>query len=331
MDGGAERGKILAEVSAGVARLEREGKKITLAAVLANREPGSRAYAASQARMAGAHGIEHRLAEFDPGLLEAGLVAEIAGLSRDPGVSGIIILNPPPAGMNQFKLAAAMDPAKDAEGLHPVNLGELCLAGRSDPAPCTAMAALALIRESLGNLSGKRALVIGRSAAVGKPLSLLLLAENATVTIAHSRTDLREVMREAEVVVAAAGAAGTRWRAYEAARRAWLENGGEKPREPDLEPLVRADMIRRGAAVVDIGDNYLPIGFDSGGAPLPGADGRPALRHAGDVDFAKVSEIAGFITPPRGGVGPLTNAFLLRNLVRAALRGNRPGPREAAK
>jgi methylenetetrahydrofolate dehydrogenase (NADP+)/methenyltetrahydrofolate cyclohydrolase len=148
---------------------------------------------------------------------------------------------------------------------------------------------------------------------------MLLLAENATVTIAHTRSDLRKVIREADIVVAAAGAAGACWRAYEAKWRSWRETGGERPGIPDLEPLIRADMVRRGAAVIDIGDNQVPVGLDKDGAPLPGTGGKPDMRYVGDVDFARVSEIASFITPPRGSVGPLTNAFLLLNVVRSAM------------
>ncbi|MDR1521166.1 MAG: bifunctional 5,10-methylenetetrahydrofolate dehydrogenase/5,10-methenyltetrahydrofolate cyclohydrolase [Planctomycetota bacterium] len=322
LEGAAAAAVILAETAAGVGLLAAAGRKAILAAIQANRDPGSDWYAAAQAKLAGANGVEHRLIRLPPDAPGADLLASVRQVSADPALSGLIILTPLPAGASHLSLVEAMDPAKDAEGLHPANLGRLLVAGRADPAPCTAMAALTLIKTAIGNLAGKRCLVIGRSAAVGKPLALLLLSENATVTIAHTRSDLGFAMREAEVIVAAAGAAGSRWRAYEARWRAWRESGGDRPEPPDIEPLVRADMVRRGAIVVDVGDNYVPAGLGADGGPLLDAGGKPDMRYAGDVDFAKVKDIAGFITRPKGGVGPLTNAFLLRNVVRSALAAN---------
>ena len=310
---------ILAETAEGVRRLAEAGIKPVLAAVQANRDPGSDWYAQAQARHAAARGVEHRRLLLPPDAPENELLAAVRRASDDPAVSGIIILTPLPPGTDYLRLVEAMDRAKDAEGVHPINLGRLMASGRADPPPCTAAAARELVKSALPDLSGRRALVIGRSATVGKPLAMLLLAENATVAIAHTRSDLWREAREAEIVVAAAGASGARWRAYEAKWRSWREKGGERPEPPNLEPLVRVDMVRRGAVVVDIGDNHIPAGLDQDGGPLPDANGDPDMRYAGDVDFAKVSEVAGFITSARGGVGPLTNAFLFRNVVRSAL------------
>lgn len=321
LDGKAETASILAEVAEGIAALAAKGKQPCLAAIQANDDPGSDWYAQAQARHCRANGVLHRLVRLPADSAEADIGRQIAALAADPDVSGIIILTPLPAGVDHLRLVAAMPPEKDAEGVHPANLGRLLIAGRFSPAPCTAMAALTLIRSAMPDLSGARALVIGRSATVGKPLALLLLAEHATVTIAHTRSDLRPAMLDAEVVAAAAGAAGARWRTYERQRGTWEKKGGEKPARPSLEPLVAMDMIRRGAVVVDIGDNSVPAGLNDDGSPLLDEKGTPIMRYAGDVDFERVSEVAGFITKPRGSVGPLTNAFLLRNVVRAALGG----------
>ena len=319
LDGKKESARILAEVASGVATLDRHGKKACLAAIQANNDPGTDWYAKAQARHCEQNGIAHRHVRLSPDIGEDDLVAEIKKVSADPDVSGIILFTPLPAGTDHLRLALSIDPAKDAEGVHPANMGKLLVSSHVDPAPCTAMAALELIKTAKPELAGPRALVIGRSATVGKPLALLLLAEHATVTIAHTRSDLRAAMLEAEIVVAAAGASGTRWRAYEKKWSAWRENGGPRPEAPSLEPLVTMDMVRRGAVVIDVGDNNIPAALDSEGKPTLDEKGRPAMRYAGDVDFDKVGEVAGYITKPRGSVGPVTNAFLLRNVTRSAL------------
>lgn len=319
LDGKAESARILAEVADGVATLDRHGKKACLAAIQANDDPGTAWYAKAQAKHCEQNGIIHRHVRLPADIAENDLVAEIKKTSADPEVSGIILFTPLPAGTDHLRLAQSIEPAKDAEGVHPANMGKLLVSSHVDPAPCTAMAALELIKTAKPSLAGARALVIGRSATVGKPLALLLLAEHATVTIAHTRSDLRAAMLEAEVVVAAAGASGARWRAYEKKWLAWKQNGGQRPEPPSLEPLVTMDMVRRGAVVIDVGDNNIPASLDVEGKPTLDDKGRPAMRYAGDVDFDKVGEVAGFITKPRGSVGPVTNAFLLRNVVRSAL------------
>ena len=327
LDGKTEAARILSEVAAGAEALAKTGKKACLAAVQANNDPGTDWYAKAQAKHCQANGVDHRLVKLPADVSEDDLVAEIERLSADPEVSGIILFTPLPAGANHLRLAEAIDPAKDAEGVHPANMGKLLVSSHVDPAPCTAMAALELIKTAKPDLAGARALVIGRSPTVGKPLALLLLAEHATVTIAHTRSDLRAVMIESDVVVAAAGASGARWRAYERKWNAWRENGGERPAAPNLDPLVTMDMVRRGAVVVDVGDNNIPASLNAEGGPTLNDKGKPDMRYAGDVDFDKVREVAGFITNPRGSVGPVTNAFLLRNVIRSALAHNglKPG------
>ncbi len=322
LDGKEETGRVLAEVAAGVAALAEKGKTPCLAAIQANNDPGTDWYAQAQAKHCRQHGVTHRHIRLAADASQADLLKAVKQASDDADVSGIILFTPLPAGCNHLRLVEALDPIKDAEGVHPCNLGKLLIANQCDPAPCTAMAALELILTAKPDLAGARALVIGRSATVGKPLALMLLARHATVTVAHTRSDLRQVMLDAEVVVAAAGASGARWRAYERQWLAWKRDGGTRPHRPNLEPLVTMDMVRRGAVVVDVGDNNVPVGLDHDGGPLLNDKGEPAMRYSGDVDFDKVGDMAGHITKPRGSVGPLTNAFLLRNVVRAALRMN---------
>ncbi len=320
LDGVAESARILGEAAAGVRALAEAGKTPCLAAIQANDDPGTDWYAGAQAKHCGKHGILHRHVRLAPDAGEEAIAAAVRDASADPAVSGIIVFTPLPQGVDYERVVREIDPVKDAEGVHPLTMGRLLASSRADPAPCTAMAALELIKAARPDLAGARALVIGRSATVGKPLALLLLAEHATVTIAHTRSDLRPLLNEAEIVVAAAGASGARWRAYERKRAAWEAKGGERPEPPSLEPLVTMDMIRRGAIVVDVGDNNIPAALDAEGKPVLNAKGQPDMRYAGDVDFERVGEVAGFITKPRGSVGPLTNAFLLRNVVRSALR-----------
>ncbi len=319
LDGKAETKRVLAAVGNGVQALAAIGKKPVLAAVLANSDPGSAWYAKAQAKHCEEHGVELRLITLSPTSSENEVVAAVEAAGKDPEVSAIIVFTPLPPNVSLIKVVEAIPPTKDAEGVHPSNMGNLLISSHVDPAPCTAMAALELIKTAKPNLSGARALVIGRSATVGKPLALLLLAEHATVTIAHTRSDLRAAMLEADIVVAAAGASGAKWRAYEKKWNAWKKNSGDRPEAPDLEPLVTMDMVRRGAVVIDIGDNNIPDSLDQDGAPTLNTKGKPAMHYAGDVDFDKVKDVAGFITNPRGSVGPLTNAFLLRNVVNAAL------------
>ncbi|MCC8166634.1 MAG: bifunctional 5,10-methylenetetrahydrofolate dehydrogenase/5,10-methenyltetrahydrofolate cyclohydrolase [Planctomycetes bacterium] len=320
LDGASETAAVLAEVKANVEALARVGKKPCLAAVQANTDPGTEWYARAQAKHCAEQGVDHRHVVLPADSSNDAIVECINSLSNDDSVSGIILLTPLPAGADYVRIAGAINPIKDAEGVNPCKLGELMINGVVDPAPCTALAALTLIKTARPNLAGARALVVGRSATVGKPLALLLLAEHATVTVAHTRSDIRHAMLDAEIVVAAAGASGARWRAYEKKWAEWKQNGGDRPDLPNLEPLVHVDMVRRGAVVVDVGDNNIPSGLDTDGAPVKNSKGRADMRYSGDVDFDKVREVAGFITNPRGSVGPLTNAFLLRNVTRAALR-----------
>jgi methylenetetrahydrofolate dehydrogenase (NADP+)/methenyltetrahydrofolate cyclohydrolase len=217
-------------------------------------------------------GIEGRLVEVDGEASEASVVETIRELNADPAVNGIIVQMPLPPTIRLRSIVDAIDPAKDIDGIHPLNAGLLRL-GYDGFLPATAHAAVEILRRSGVEIEGKRALVVGRSAVVGMPAAFLLVRENATVTVAHSRTrDLARHVKDAEIVVVAVGHPG----------------------------LIRREMLRRGAVVVDVGINVV--------------DG--AL--VGDVDFESARRVASAITPVPGGVGPLTNALLLAHLVRAA-------------
>ncbi|MCA1660928.1 MAG: bifunctional methylenetetrahydrofolate dehydrogenase/methenyltetrahydrofolate cyclohydrolase FolD [Novosphingobium sp.] len=282
IDGRAFAAGLRARVAEAAAAFEREaGRKAGLAVVLVGEDPASQVYVRSKGKAtleAGMASFEHRLptdtAQFD-------LLALVARLNADPAVDGILVQLPLPAGLDEKAVIEALDPDKDVDGLTPLSAGRLA-SGLPGLAPCTPLGCVMLIKDHLGDLSGKDAVVLGRSILVGKPVAQLLLAENCTVTIAHSRTrDLAEVVRRADIVVAAVGRA----------------------------EIVRGDWLKPGACVIDVGINRLPP-----------ADGEAKGRLVGDVDYASASEVAGAITPVPGGVGPMTIACLLRNTLVAARR-----------
>lgn len=282
IDGKAFAAGLRARVAEGAAAFEREaGRKAGLAVVLVGEDPASQVYVRSKGKAtleAGMASFEHRLAAGTP-LSE--LLALVAQLNADPNVDGILVQLPLPAGLDDKAVIEAIDPDKDVDGLTPLSAGRLA-SGLPGLAPCTPLGCLMLIKDRLGNLTGKDAVVIGRSLLVGKPIAQLLLAENCTVTIAHSRTrDLPDVVRRAEIVVAAVGRA----------------------------EMIKGDWLKPGACVVDVGINRLPP-----------AAGEAKGRLVGDVDYASASQVAGAITPVPGGVGPMTIAVLLRNTLVAARR-----------
>jgi methylenetetrahydrofolate dehydrogenase (NADP+)/methenyltetrahydrofolate cyclohydrolase len=211
---------------------------------------------------------------------EAELLALVEQLNKDAATDGILVQLPLPGHIDSAQVIAAIDPAKDVDGFHPINAGKLATGAADALVPCTPLGCLHLLKRELGPLSGLDAVVIGRSNIVGKPMALLLLGESCTVTVAHSRTrDLPEVVRRAEVVVAAVG-------------------------RPEM---VKGDWIKSGATVIDVGINRIDDGDGKG-------------RLVGDVAFAEASQVAGAITPVPGGVGPMTIAMLLRNTLVAAHR-----------
>jgi methylenetetrahydrofolate dehydrogenase (NADP+) / methenyltetrahydrofolate cyclohydrolase len=266
-------GKAIAEkVRAQVAKeVEAFGGPVCLATILVGEDPASHIYVGWKHQAAEEAGIEtrdHRLPESTP---ESDVLELLAELNADDAVDGILVQLPLPEHMDEARVIRAIDPEKDVDGLHPLNSGRLFL-GEPLHVPATPSGVMVMLAEHGIELEGKEAVVIGRSELAGKPMAMLLLAENATVTICHSRTaDLAAHARRADVLVAAVGRPG----------------------------IVTPDMVKPGAAVVDIGVNRTENGI------------------VGDVDPA-VSEVAGYLTPVPGGVGPMTIAMLLRNTLTAA-------------
>ena len=279
IDGKAIAAKVRADVAAEVARIKREhGLQPGLAVVLVGEDPASKVYVrnkAGQTVEVGMQSFEHKLpAE----TTEAALLDLVAKLNADPAVHGILVQMPLPKHIDSPKVLESVDPAKDVDGFHPMNVGKLSIGERA-LAPCTPVGSIILAKSVRHDLSGLDAVVIGRSNIVGKPMAQLLLRENCTVTIAHSRTkDLPGVVRRADLVIAAIG----------------------KPE------FVKGDWIKPGAIVIDVGINRILK-----------PDGKGKL--VGDVAFAEAAEVASAITPVPGGVGPMTIACLLKNTVEAAL------------
>ncbi len=290
IDGKAIAKTIESEVAEAIARL---GIAPGLVAVRVGNDPASEVYVRSKAKKArelGLHGDELILPE---PATEAELLAHIERLNRDDAVDGILVQLPLPRQIDPRKVIDAIDPAKDVDGFHPINVGKLHL-GRPTLAPCTPAGVIRLIESTGTTIAGSDAVVIGRSDIVGKPMAALLLQRSATVTIAHSRTrDLASAVRSADIVVAAAG----------------------KPL------LITRDMVKPGAIVIDVGMNRLDAGdsdriaHDDEKSRLLAKNGTVLI---GDVDFCRVREVAGWITPVPGGVGPMTIAMLMRNTVMAA-------------
>ena len=281
---GAER--VRAEVAVEAARLKAEhGLTPGLAVVLVGEDPASQIYVRSkgeQSREAGLHSVTHLL---PADTRQDDLIALVRALNADPAIHGILVQMPLPKGLDEHAVIDAIDPRKDVDGLNVLNAG-LLASGRPNLIPCTPLGCLMMLRETLGDLSGLNAVVIGRSVLVGRPMAQLLLNDSCTVTIAHSRTrELSAVCRQADILVAAVG-----------------------------RPLmVKADWIKPGAAVVDVGINRVPFRD-----PVKAAAGKTKV--VGDVDFKAASKVAGWITPVPGGVGLMTVACLLRNTLTAAKR-----------
>jgi len=248
-----------------------------LAVVLVGEDPASQVYVRNKAKQTvecGMNSWEHRMPATAS---EAEVLAQVQALNDDPAVHGILVQLPLPDQIDANKVINAIDPDKDVDGFHVINSGRLAT-GQDSLVPCTPVGCVLLAKHTLGDLSGMEAVVVGRSNIVGKPVAQLLLAENCTVTICHSRTrDLAAVCRRADLLIAAVGRA----------------------------EMVKGDWVKPGACVIDVGINRIDAG-----------DGKTRL--VGDVDFADAAKAAGSITPVPGGVGPMTIACLLRNTVQAA-------------
>jgi len=283
IDGKAFAAGLRERVAGEVARLhERHGITPGLAVVLVGEDPASQVYVRNKNRQATAAGLHSLQYELPAETTQAALLALIEQLNADSAVNGILVQLPLPAQIDAQSVIEALDPRKDVDGFHPVNVGRLWSGGQA-MVPCTPLGCLMLLQAQLGDLTGKRALVIGRSNIVGKPMLALLLGQHCTVTVAHSRTrELAARSAEADILVAATGRA----------------------------QMVKGDWIKPGATVIDVGINRIT-------AP----DGTSRL--VGDVDFEAAQGIAGAITPVPGGVGPMTIACLLHNTVEAACRQHR--------
>ena len=281
IDGKAAAAEVRERVASVAADFKaRTGRAPGLATVLVGEDPASAVYVRSKVKAtaeAGMDGFAHHL---PVDTSEEALLDLVMLLNNDDRVDGILVQLPLPPQIDSDRIISAIDPAKDVDGFHPVNAGRLAT-GLDALVPCTPYGCLYLLKKELGSLAGLDAVVIGRSNIVGKPMALLLLAESATVTVAHSKTrDLPEVIRRADIVVAAVG-------------------------RPEM---VRGDWIKKGAVVIDVGINRVP------------ADEQGKTRLVGDVAFDEAAGSAAAITPVPGGVGPMTIAMLLRNTVVAAHR-----------
>ena len=286
IDGAAVAAKVMEETKARIAALAKRGVRPGLAVVLVGDDPASRAYVRSKDRKAaelGLHSVKH---ELPADTSQATLLALVAELNADPAVHGILVQSPPPPQINEAEVVLAIDPRKDVDGFHPVNVAKLAMEDPTGFVPCTPLGCVRLLQEASIETAGKSAVVVGRSMIVGKPMALLLMKRgpggDATVTVAHSRTrNLAEVTRGADIVIAAIG----------------------RPH------FLGAEHIREGAVVIDVGINRVDDPANPKG-----------YRLVGDVDYDAVASKCAAITPVPGGVGPMTIAMLMANCVTAAER-----------
>ena len=278
IDGKAISLAVKDEVRAEVAELGKKyGMVPCLCVIIVGENPASQVYVRNKVKAAAYTGMESRLVELPESVSEDELLAQIRLLNEDPAVNGILVQLPLPAHIDEEKVIDTISPAKDVDGFHPSNVAGLWI-GKDCIVPCTPAGVMRLLDSTGVDLTGKTAVVVGRSNIVGKPVAKLLLDRNATVVIAHSRTaDLGAVCRQADVLVAAVGRPG----------------------------LITGDMVKPGAIVIDVGINR-------------NAEG----KLCGDVDFASCAEVASWITPVPGGVGPMTIAMLMKNTIRCYLQQN---------
>ena len=287
IDGRAAAAALRERVARAVVEFDHQiGRPPGLATVLVGEDPASEVYVRMKGKATAEAGMASFARHLPDTISESELLALVGELNRDERVDGILVQLPLPSQVDSARVIAALDPAKDVDGFHPLNIGRLA-AGLEALVPCTPLGCLHLLKQEVGSLAGLDAVVIGRSNIVGKPMAALLVAESATVTVAHSKSrDLPGIVRRADIVVAAVG-------------------------RPEM---VRGDWIKPGATVIDVGINR-----------VPSADGKARL--VGDVAFDEAAEVAAAITPVPGGVGPMTIAMLLRNtLVAAHRRAGLPDP-----
>ncbi len=286
IDGAAVAAKVLEETKQRVDALRQRGIQPGLAVVLVGNDPASRAYVRSKDRKAAELGLHSVKEELPADTTQEELLALVEKLNADPAIHGILVQSPPPPQIDEAAIVRAIDPRKDVDGFHPVNVAKLALEDPTGFVPCTPLGCIRLLQESGIETAGKNAVVVGRSMIVGKPMALLLMKRgpggDATVTIAHSRTkNLAAITRAADIVVAAIG----------------------RPH------FLGSDHIREGAVVIDVGINRIDDPSNPKG-----------YRLVGDVDYDAVADRCAAITPVPGGVGPMTIAMLMSNCVTAAER-----------
>jgi len=286
IDGKAIAAHLRGKVAGEVARLKAaHGLTPGIAVVLVGADPASEVYVRTKAKAVAEAGMRAIDRKLPAATSEAELLALVAALNNDPAVHGILVQLPLPPQIEPHRIISAVDPGKDVDGFHPLNVGRLA-SGLPAFVPCTPLGCVMLAKTVHASLAGLEAVVIGRSNIVGKPVAQLLLAENATVTVAHSKTrDLPALCRRADLLIAAIGRA----------------------------EMIRGDWIKPGATVIDVGVNR--VSGDGGKSKI-----------VGDVAFAEAVQVAGAITPVPGGVGPMTIACLLLNTLRAACALNRLPP-----
>ncbi|MBR6080148.1 MAG: bifunctional 5,10-methylenetetrahydrofolate dehydrogenase/5,10-methenyltetrahydrofolate cyclohydrolase [Treponema sp.] len=281
IDGKAVAAEVKADVAEKVRKLNEKGVEPCLAVVLVGNNPASVSYVTGKRKALAEAGMVDRSIELPESISEVELLSEIDRLNKDPSVHGILVQLPLPKHISEEKITNAIVPEKDVDGFHPVSMGNL-LSGKKGFIPCTPHGILVLLEKAGIETNGKRAVVIGRSNIVGKPMAVLLSRKeyNATVTLCHTGTkDMAEITRQADIVVVASGHPGT----------------------------LTADMVKDGAAVIDVGVNRIPDSSKKSG-----------FRLVGDADFESIKEKASFITPVPGGVGPMTIAMLIYNTLEAA-------------
>ena len=281
IDGTAIAGEVKADVAGKVAELKAHGVTPCLAVILVGENPASVSYVTGKRKALAEAGMADRSEVLPESATEEEVLALIDKLNKDPTVHGILVQLPLPKHINEEKVTLAIDPAKDVDGFHPVNMGNLVI-GKKGFIPCTPHGILVLLEKMKINTNGAHAVVIGRSNIVGKPIAILLARKeyNATVTICHTGTkNMKEITTQADILIAAVGHPNT----------------------------VTADMVKPGAVVIDVGVNRIPDSTKKSGFHL-----------CGDVDFDAVKEIASYITPVPKGVGPMTIAMLIYNTLEAA-------------
>lgn len=296
LDGKAVADQIKQEIRSRILDLKARGIQPGLAAVLVGEDPASRVYVGSKVRTCQELGIKSAKLELSGNTGTGDLLAVVERLNRDETWDGILIQLPLPKQVDSQQVLSAVNPEKDVDGFHPVNVGKLCI-GQESLTPCTPAGIVELLQRNQLEIEGRRAVILGRSNIVGKPLALMLLKRHATVTLCHSRTrELPAVTREADILVAAMGKPG----------------------------FVTADFVRPGAVVIDVGMNRITdpdLVHDYFGTSGPRVEQfkRRGSALIGDVHPRSVDGVAGYLTPVPGGVGPLTIAMLMSNTVKAAM------------